>query len=303
MKKPDFVVVGAVKSGTTSLFHYLRQHPAIFIPKSKEISYFSGSDSAGRVVGRDEYLSFFSAAGAHQKIGEVSTAYLYGENTARSIAECLGRDTRIIILLRNPADLVYSLWGQNTRDGGETLSLAQALEAESQRMLDPDFNKHVSGWKYNYAYTDRARYSPQVSRYIDVFGRENVAIYIFEEFFADIESSMRDLFGFIGVDPGFRIRQTAQHNRQGRVRWKWLHRLYFENSRAAEVVRRIMPARFRRAIMMAMYRLNTKTAPRQSLPDGQYRQLMKTFESDIHVLEGILGRDLSSIWSYSGEGK
>lgn len=303
MKKPDFVVVGAAKCGTTSLFHYLNEHPAIFVPKSKEISYFVGNEGPGRVAGLDEYLSFFGAAGEQQKIGEVSTAYLYGATAAADIANSLGRDIKIIIILRNPVDFVQSLWGQNTRDGGETLSLDAALEMESQRMRDPDFGKNISGWRYNYAYTDRARYAPQVQRYLEVFGKENVAVFIFEEFFTDIETSMRELFRFIGVDPEYRIKRAVRHNTQGRARWQWLHRLYFENSRVAEAFRRVTPARFRRAIMMFLYRLNTKASPRLALEDSQYARLCKMFEPDIRELENMLGKDLSSIWTCTGDRK
>lgn len=297
MRKPDFIIVGAVKSGTTSLFHYLNQHPSIFLPKSKELSYFARSEGAGSIATMEEYLTFFSAAREFHTVGEVSTAYLYSATAAKEIASHIGPDVKIIIMLRNPVDMAYSLWGQNTRDGGETLALEDAIAAESQRIHDPDFRKAISGWIFNYAYVERARYAGQVKRYLEIFGKERVAIYIFEEFFGNIEASFKNLLEFLGVDPEFKLNHYKKHNPQGEVRSRLLHKLYFENSNLAEWIRPLVPARLRRAIMMILYDLNTRISPRVPLSDEQYNRLMKIFEADIRELEEVLGRKLTSIWT------
>src|SRR3954462_1224231 len=124
IRKPNFLIVGAAKSGTTSLFEYLRGHPDVFMPDVKEASYFAGAG----VKNEADYLALFREAGPARAVGEASGAYLYLPDTARAIHDLLGPRVRIIVILRNPIDMAYSLWGHMVREGGEQLGFFDALE-------------------------------------------------------------------------------------------------------------------------------------------------------------------------------
>ena len=151
---PNFLIVGAAKSGTTSLYEYLRQHPAVFMPKWKELSFFIG-DHFGPLhkVKRPEYYrKVFDKVQNESAVGEASTSYLYDESAPKKIKEGLGL-INIIIILRNPVEMSYSLYNHQVRKEGETLKTFEAaLEAEEDRIKDLTFRKKSYGWHANYYY-------------------------------------------------------------------------------------------------------------------------------------------------------
>lgn len=121
MKLPTFLIVGAAKCGTTSLYEYLRQHPEVFMPRRKEPNFFAGPSHGNRTT-EAEYRALFADATSAKAVGEASVAYLYDPGSPRRIFEYLGPETRIVIMLRNPVDMVHALWGHMVRAGGEKLS-------------------------------------------------------------------------------------------------------------------------------------------------------------------------------------
>jgi hypothetical protein len=206
---PNFFIVGAARSGTTSLWQYLRQHPDIFMPGDiawKEPSYYC--DTYG-VESYAAYLSsVFKDATTEKRIGEASTPYLTSPESARKIHDGVP-DPRIIMLLRNPVDRAYSLWKWMHAYGYETIgSFEEALEAEfSSRKDKPEFmskfRKGYSAYYWDFLYFHSGLYFDQVKRYRDLFSRKQLAIIIFEEFVEKPLKFVHRLYEFLGVDPGF----------------------------------------------------------------------------------------------------
>src|SRR5262249_28411890 len=164
MTLPKFFIVGAAKSGTTSLYAYLRQHPEIYMPERKEPCYFIAWK--GGVQSRQAYEGLFSKANPQQRIGEASTPYLYDPEAPQKI-KALVPDAQILMILRNPAEAAFSLWrmNRNVLKAREQLSFPKALEAETTRRGDPRFRKGCRGWWHgNYYYFDRGCYYQQVKR-------------------------------------------------------------------------------------------------------------------------------------------
>ncbi|MEJ2171099.1 MAG: sulfotransferase domain-containing protein [Desulfobacterales bacterium] len=134
-KMPNFLIVGAAKAGTTSLYEYLRQHPDIFMPEWKELSFFIG-DACGplhqaRKAGY--YYRVFSEVKQERAIGEASTSYLYDRAAPAIIKSKLGL-VKILIILRDPVAMSYSLYNHQLRKEGETIAdFEAALEAEGKR--------------------------------------------------------------------------------------------------------------------------------------------------------------------------
>lgn len=215
---PNFLIVGAAKSGTTSLYRYLSQHPDIFMPAWKELSYFT-SDPSGplhRVKSYRYYEKLFSKADGHKAVGEASTAYLYDEGSPLLIRSGLGQ-IKILIILRDPVAMSYSLYNHQVRKEGETKkTFEEGLAAESERFRNPKFKRSCYGWHANYYYFRRGLYSQQVKRYLDVFGSEKVKILIFEQFINNIIREIQEMFKFLNVDSSF-VPEIKVHNPAGGI--------------------------------------------------------------------------------------
>lgn len=204
---PGFFIVGAAKSGTTSLWEYLKMHPQVLMPQDemqKEPNYFCPL-GAGMSDFR-EYLSIFDGADANKQIvGEATTAYLTCPESPGGIYK-YGKehniDVKIIILLRNPADRAYSLYNWNVQEGYEYAeSFEYALKKEPERLNNkfPLILKPL-GYKYNYLYFNSGLYYRQVKRYLDLFGKEHVHIDLFEEFVQDTAGSLNRIYTFLGIE-------------------------------------------------------------------------------------------------------
>ncbi|MBC8392311.1 MAG: sulfotransferase domain-containing protein [Deltaproteobacteria bacterium] len=215
---PNFLIVGAAKSGTTSMYHYLSQHPDIFMPKWKELSFLIG-DPFGplhQVKKPQYYHKVFSKVQNQSAVGEASTSYLYDQAAPQRIKEILGK-IKILVILRNPVDMSYSLYNHQVRRAGETLKTFEtALEAETKRLKDPNFKKNCYGWHANYYYFQRGLYFEQVKRYLDTFGKDNVLVFLFEELVADAVRAAQKTYRFLGVDDAF-VPAVRVHNPAGSI--------------------------------------------------------------------------------------
>jgi hypothetical protein len=215
---PNFLIVGAAKSGTTSLYEYLKQHPEIFMPAWKEPSLFI-SDPYGplhRIKKKNYYGIIFSESAGFPAVGEASTSYLYDEASPEIIRNCLG-EIKIIIALRDPVQMSYSLYNHQVRKGGETLKTFEAaLANENKRILSKNFQKKCYGWHANYYYYHRGLYYEQVKRYLKTFGSSNVMIIFFEELVKNPIKTSQKIYGFLNVDCTF-IPAIKIHNPRGSI--------------------------------------------------------------------------------------
>ena len=174
MNKPNFFIVGAAKAGTTSMHEYLCAHPDIFMPSGADLRltrnalkepYFFGSDldiaEYWSIRDREQYLSLFVDAGNAKRIGEASVWYLPSTEAASEIKQ-FNPNAKIIIMLRNPVDMVYSLHGQFLRSGNEDIvDFEEALNVQEDRRNGRRIptSAHFPG---GLQYTSIATFSPQV---------------------------------------------------------------------------------------------------------------------------------------------
>src|SRR5437588_7141599 len=172
--KPNFLIAGAAKAGTTSLHDYLGQHPDIYMSTFKEPNYFVPGYA---YEDWEDYLALFAGARGETAVGESSTGYLYCEESPLRIKSTLG-DVKIILILRNPARRAASLYWWMVREGYENApSFADALERESSRARDPDFRANCPQFFPDYLYYTTGLYSEQVERFLETFGPDSVRIY------------------------------------------------------------------------------------------------------------------------------
>ena len=296
MRKPDFFIVGAPRCGTTALHSYLADHPQIFLDRNhKEINYF-GSDlhqaPRARRYTQEEYLRIFAHAPRGAKIGEGSVSYFSSQKAAAEIRE-FNPDAKIIIMLRNPADMMYSLHGLAVYLGQENLTdFETALNAEEERKLGrnlPD-RFYIREWLY---YRDVARYAEHVSRYFDVFGRENVRVIIFEDFVKDTASVYAGALRFLDVDPEFQI-SFRPVNEQPAPRSRLFQR--FLNKQPA-ILRTLTIALLGESLFLRSWttvrRWNTVRRPRPPLDPNLRAQLTAELRPEVERLGELLGRDLT----------
>lgn len=296
--KPFFFIVGAPKCGTTALCNYLSQHPAVFIPHIKEPNFF-GRDLTGIKAAKDltDYLSLFRDAGGHIA-GEGSSWSLFSRTAAQEIYG-FNPKARIIIMLRNPADVLYSLHNQMLYDGNneDIEDFAEALRAEADRRKGLRIPKTCKR-REALLYSEVVRFANQVERYLSVFGRHNVHIIIYDDFKADSLASYREVLRFLGVDDTF-VPSIKVINPSKRVRTKMLRRFYKDPPAWSNAISRvILPRELRRRIRSGLKSLNTRYEQRQPMDPEIRRELNALFSPEVLKLSDMLGRDLTN-WSVS----
>jgi hypothetical protein len=211
MSSPNFFLVGAPKCGTTTLYELFRQHPDIFMPHSdskesywlhKEPFYFCPDLEMKDYVSikdRDQYFGLFQDAGDAKRVGDASAWYLYSKEAPKLIHD-FNLDSRIIITIRNPVDWMRS-WHHNClTDADEDIAdFGKALRAESDRAAGkriPRMGSYPRCLRYRHA----SRFSEQIQRYFDQFGRDNVKVIFMEDIPTRPKETLSNLFAFLGVD-------------------------------------------------------------------------------------------------------
>lgn len=287
---PTFLIVGAAKCGTTSLAEFLRQHPEVFVPELKELSFFSAPD-ARRTKSFEDYLRHFEGAARFRARGEASVNYLYDPEAPRRIAETLGRDVQIVVILRNPVSMAYSLWGHNRRLVREPLEFRDALAREDARAEGAD---ELIGWRPDFLYRRRATYTPQVASYLEVFGRARVRVLLFEEVVADPATVLTELCLWLGVSAPARP-EFPRLNVAGTARSKRLRRWLDGRSWGKRLLKGALPGALRLRARRWIDRVNRVEQPLAKLEATERALLEGSFRSDVRALAELLGRDLS-IW-------
>lgn len=293
MSKPNFFIVGAPKCGTTAMNDYLDQHPDIFMAK-KELHYF-GSDLKTKVkLSEKEYLRYFSDAGQKKIIGEASVWYLFSKTAAEEIRK-FSPQAKILIMLRNPVDVIYSLHSQHLYDGNEDVGdFETALGFDEDRKKGIHLPDSVDYFELP-PYADSVLFSHQVKRYLDVFGRENVHVTLYDDLKADPQKAFFKILEFLELDSKALINYGII-NPGKQIKWFYLHRLIKKPSLKLKTVARVMiPSRkVRHSIMSLFFKWNIKQEKRKDMSEKLKGRLRNLFEDDIRLLSKLINRDLSA---------
>lgn len=219
--KPDFLVVGAQRCGTTSLFRALEQHPQVVRPTlNKGINYFDMNYHRGERWYRSHFPLAFTA---QRRTGhrlptatfEASGYYMFHPLAPDRIARDLP-DARIVAMLRDPVERAYSAWKHESARGFDQMSFEEAVAQESQRTIgerdrmldDPKFQSFACR---HHSYTARGHYAAQLERFYDRFPATNIHVVYSETFFAEPEHEFDRLTGFLGIEPAAGL-NFDQHN-------------------------------------------------------------------------------------------
>jgi hypothetical protein len=224
MTLPNFLVIGASRSGTTSLHHYLGQHSDIFMCPRKSPNFFVAEDPlplregpvarqmAGQwICSREGYEALFSAARHETAVGEVSPVYLQSRAAPGRILETCP-EARLVAILRDPAERAWAHYMGRKRDGLEAReSFEDIIEAE----LEEGLPEQVAFGSY----LGCSRYGHFLARYLDLFPRRQVEVFLFDELCSSPRNLMSRLFSFLGVDPSQSATiSISRHHRTGVIR-------------------------------------------------------------------------------------
>jgi hypothetical protein len=295
MRKPDFFIVGAPRSGTTSMKTYLDKHPEIFVAPGREPHFF-GTDFYLPSDIRDErtYLSLFATANNEKRVGEKSVRYLSSKRAAAEIKE-FQPSASIIIMLRNPVEMIYSLHNHIFNLGFEDLDdFKAALEAEEDRKRGlrlPMGLDSRENWRVFYRET--ARYAQQVNRFLNTFGREKVHIIIFDDFVSQTAEVYRETLRFLMVNPDFQI-HFQKTNSGGRILSRKLYSLMIDpHQPVRSFVQAAMPYSLIQRAIWGLINLYSRYFARPPINPEFKRQLQKEFLPEVERLSELLGRDLT----------
>lgn len=289
---PDFFIVGAPKSGTTSMQTYLASHPDVFVAPGEPGYLLSGLEPPpGYEREETAYLDRFRDAGDALRVGEKAVWYLVSEKTADRIHQVVP-NADIIVMLRDPVEMTHSLHGQMIKDGNENIrDFGEAVRAAGARKQGHRLPRRAftpSGL----VYTEVARYDEQVGRYVDVFGRESVHVVLFDEFVEDTAAEYRRTLRFLGVDPGHRPDFEAR-NVHDDVRMYPLYRFLVNPPNwLKRTVLRVLPKERAKAWARAVRsRFRTERGRPPMDPDAR-RLLVEAYRPHIENLEELIDRDL-----------
>jgi hypothetical protein len=305
---PNFIVVGAAKAGTTSIYQYLSQHPEVYLSPIKETNYFAkdipldkirkdyykggeldveayvNTDLSEQIhiafVSRwEHYTKLFKNVKDEKAIGEISNSYLYSEVAAREI-HAVDPGMKIIMILRDPIKRAFSHYKMTLRVG----LVKDSFYEEVQR----DYAAREKGFRVSHLYVEMGQYAEQVRRYLDTFPRDQVRIYLFDDLKADAASVIDDMLRFLGVDPSQQVDTSFQANQASVPKNVQLVH-FLRKTGIRKLAKKLSPRFVGEAAKKVIY----KEKDDLELTQRDRDFLRPLFERDVQELERILGRDLS----------
>lgn len=286
---------------------YLGSHPGIFMAR-KEMHFFGSDLHFGKSFyrrDRREYLAEFAGRNGALRAGEASVWYLFSKKAAAEI-RAFNPKARIIVMLRQPADMLYSLYHEFRFDGSEPLpTFEEALAAEPERRKGKALAR-ATYFRQGLIYREAARFAEQLRRYFLTFGRERVHVIIYDDFAADPAGVCAEAVRFLGLDPdGLETEFKVINGGDRAVKSKALRAMLTEPLVRSTAVasRPFLPRPVFAALRNAEARLweaNTRFQKRPALAAHVRAQLNGEFEHEVQKLSHLLGRDLTH-WTRSEE--
>ncbi len=296
MKIPNFFIVGAPKCGTTALSDYLRTHPEVFMSDPKEPYYFCDDFQHRAIDSFDRYMACFEGVSkSHKAVGEASVWYLYSKVAIRNICD-YNPDARIIVMLRNPVDLVYSLHSQLVYNHSEDVSDFQRAWAMQK---DRRKGKNLPRYKRNtefLQYGDVGMLGKQVERLFSIFPKKQVSVVLFDEFSRATKRVYGNVLSFLGlVSDGRNDFQKVNSNKGHRL--KCLSSFTQRPPRSLNKVVQRTKNVFRidrLKLLPALRNLNADHFVRKPMDPSFRKELVEFFCDDVDHLSRLVNTDLNS---------
>ena len=282
--EPNFFIVGAPKSGTTSMSYYLMQHPQVFMPENLEPYYFARLDipqNYKREIISDgkKYLNLFKNAKNCKAIGESSPVYLYCPHSALEIKNRFP-NSKIIISLRNPIEIAYSEYFSLKFMGfDKNRSFNELLDASKEQLDQNEF--HID------SLLEAGFYSKHIKRFQKIFSKNQIKIIIFEEYIKNTIPTINSILSFLDIDKSIAFK-TAPKGAY-KVPRNFASQKLMKNSTFRKAAKFIIPTVARQKIGE---RFLVKESSRPVLKQNERQRLKEIYQDDVENLDKILGRRL-----------
>ncbi|MCP4438408.1 MAG: sulfotransferase [Aureispira sp.] len=300
---PNFLIIGAGKSGTTTLHNVLQQHPEIYMSSIKEPNFFAlegqtkingydKDDPHGffhypwAVTNMEDYQNLFKDAKDEIAIGESSTMYQYMPLVPQRIKQH-APNMKIIGIFRNPADRLYSRY----------LHLVREDRAPSEKFKDC-LNKSSIWWQKN-DLIQEGFYYKHMHRYFELFPKNQLKILLYDDFKADPNTFMKDIFTFLDVDSSFEPNLNIHYNISGKIKNKFIDRFIGQKSLLKKWIGRTSPIlleQLKRSfkVQNLVSKLRSKNLERPPIDQSVRQQLLQeVYTQDIKAFQDLIQRDLS----------
>jgi len=311
MRKPNFFIVGEPRCGTSALTDFLHQHPDIFMANPREPNYFcqdilqegfrfhkkNNSMHIFRLYfptpTEKSYMELFKDAHSQVK-GESSAIYLYSKTAAQNIHD-FNPEAKIIILIRNPVDFLYSFHSHLVSISEENEgNFKKALSLESQRKQGKQIPKRVLASSELY-YSERVKFYDHIKRFLEVFNKKQIKIILYDDFKNNNAGIYKKILQFLGVgdfQPKFGVRNASRQ-----VRFRWV-KYFMESPFIWKGVKFILPKSVFGYMKKFFYQIVRKHKAPQAMDQMLRKDLMKQYKPEVEALSKLLKRDLVTLWGY-----
>lgn len=309
--KPDFFIVGAAKSGTTSLYHYLRQHPEIYFSPIKEPNFFSDDIDVSKFssiykrntfLDTEKYFSnkflqklsitfvrnitnyqrLFELGSNFKARGESSTSYLYSNKAAQNIYD-YNPQSKIIVILRNPMERAFSHYKMALRSGHTKLKFKDAVEK--------DLKAKNKGWGISELFVDLGLYYDQLMRYYSIFPIDQIKVFLFSDLKNSTEKVLKESFEFLEVK-NVKIEDKTIYNPAKSPQNVWFN-YYLTRIGLKNLLKSLVPESIIYSIKKSFLRPD-----KNILSENDFKFLLNIYEEDIKKTANVLNQDLSSWLNY-----
>ena len=283
--KVNFLIIGAQKAGTTSLFNYLKQHPDIYFSEVKEVTYFVFDHLYNK--GEKYYHSFFPNYKNQKAIG---SAYVHMLPCAKCPQRVFAYNPamKFVVILRNPIDRAYSSYYYALKNSWEKpeISFSDAFQIEKER---------ITAENYDLTYFYNGLYHQHLSNWIKYFPRENFLILTQQELKSGTDKTMTKIFNFLGVE-NMLVDTNKKYNVASDVHSKSLQKLMLDKeNKLVRMLGNIIPQKtkvfIRSKVFPLVYRANVKEneEPVKPLDEKTRKTLSAYFENDLALLKKDFG--------------
>jgi hypothetical protein len=283
--KVDFFIVGAPKAGTTSLYHYLSEHPQVEMSSQKEPDYFSDKAiheqgmyyGKNRVNTLDKYESLFVQKES-VVYGEASVSYLFYDNVTEDIKK-YNPNAKIIIMLRNPIERAFSHYLMDYRLG---------LISDSFENIIAKKSKHKNAHLFYQQYIEVGKYAKQIQRYLDFFEKESILFIDYEDFKKNVSKTVGKVYDFLNISTEFAADINIKYNTFTMPKNKLIRLIY-----SFVFLRKILTFLFPIYLVKNIRVLLFKSDKKPELLKETRSLLKRIFNDDIKKLEEVLSKDYS----------
>ncbi|WP_299880377.1 sulfotransferase [uncultured Cocleimonas sp.] len=298
MTLPNFLIIGAGRAGTTSMYNYLNQHPQIFMSPVKEPRFFAYVNNKPEYKGPplginnlerystdlSSYKKLFSQVSNETAIGEASVDYLYLHSSAERMKVYIP-DVKIIIILRQPVDRAYSQFWARVSSGMEPLTdFFQAMEAEDERMRN--------NWPPQFHYKQKSFYASSLKHYFQLFDKSQIKIILYDDYSKDPKQTLNEITNFLGVNNVFEFDLNRRYNSpRGLAKFQFINKIRSSRSWVKTTLKDLIPSSFLTYLRNAYNSLQFSRRP--SLDKKLRKELTSIYIEDILEVEKLIKRDLS----------